>query len=448
MATIEGMQSFVYDQPATRVIFGVGTLERLAEEVKRLGAKRALVLATPEQRKDAEAASQRLGEMSAGVYAEAVMHVPIETARKAREEAARLDADCYVAVGGGSTVGLGKAIALESGLPILAVPTTYAGSEMTPIYGITEAGVKKTGKDRKVLPKTVIYDVNLTLSLPAKIAGPSGMNAMAHLVEGLYAQDANPIISLLAVEGIGTWRCRLPLVVKDQQFGGAQWSFIWSVARWNRARRRGNGAESQLVPHPGRLVQSAEPEVHTVILPYATAYNQQAAAQELNRAAEALGAKSAAQGTYDLSVKIGAPVALKDIGMPSRVWIAQLKSRRRILTTIRGRWITRACGNYSKTRITKTARMSVLLPTTLVGSYPQPDWLIDREMLTNQMPPRTRLLKTVACGSGVVGSAGRCRTARHPRTGTGRDRYRDRRRSASRELFEPVCDRPRRHRSG
>ncbi len=217
MATIEKMQSFVYDQPATRVIFGVGTLERLAEEVKRLGAKRALVLATPEQRKDAEAASARLGEMSAGVYAEAVLHVPIETARKAREEAARLDADCYVAVGGGSTVGLGKAIALESGLPILAVPTTYAGSEMTPIYGITEAGVKKTGKDRKVLPKTVIYDVNLTLSLPARIAGPSGMNAMAHLVEGLYAQDANPIISLLAVEGIRTLAVSLPLVMKEPQ---------------------------------------------------------------------------------------------------------------------------------------------------------------------------------------------------------------------------------------
>src|ERR1700688_4235190 len=182
-----------------RVIFGVGSLARVSEEVKRLGAKRAIVLSTPEQQGEAEDLARRLGELSAGVYAKAMMHVPVETARKAREEARRLDADCYVAVGGGSTVGLGKAIALESGLPIVAVPTTYAGSEMTPIYGITEAGVKKTGKDRKVLPKTVIYDVNLTLTLPAKIAGPSGMNAMAHLVEGLYAQDANPIISLLAV---------------------------------------------------------------------------------------------------------------------------------------------------------------------------------------------------------------------------------------------------------
>src|ERR1700720_390017 len=205
---------FVYDQPATRVIFGIGSLDRVAEEVKRLGAKRAMVLSTPEQRREAEEVARGLDELSADVYAEAVMHVPIETARAAREEAKRRNADCYVAIGGGSTIGLGKAIALESGLPILAVPTTYAGSEMTPIYGITEAGVKKTGKDRKVLPKTVIYDVNLTLSLPAKIAGPSGMNAMAHLVEGLYAQDANPIISLLAVEGIRTLAVSLPVVVK------------------------------------------------------------------------------------------------------------------------------------------------------------------------------------------------------------------------------------------
>jgi len=317
MATIEGMQGFVYDQPATRVIFGVGTLERLAEEVKRLGAKRALVLATPEQRKDAEDASRRLGEMSAGVYAEAVMHVPIETARKAREEAARLGADCYVAVGGGSTVGLGKAIALESGLPILAVPTTYAGSEMTPIYGITEAGMKKTGKDRKVLPKTVIYDVNLTLSLPAKIAGPSGMNAMAHLVEGLYAQDANPIISLLAVEGIRTLAVSLPVVVKEPQNLVARSGALYGAWLGGTVLGAvGMALHHKLCHTLGGSFNLPHAEVHTVILPYAAAYNQQAAAQELNRAAEALGAQSAAQGIYDLSVKIGAPVALKDIGMP------------------------------------------------------------------------------------------------------------------------------------
>src|SRR5947207_15224962 len=162
------MRSFVYDQPATRVIFGTGLLDRLQEEVKRLGANRVIVLSTPEQRSDAEQAARRLGDMAAGIYAEAVMHVPIETALAARDVAKQLDADCYVAIGGGSTIGLGKAIALETGMPIVAVPTTFAGSEMTPIYGLTEGGIKKTGRDRKVLPRTVLYDPALTLTLPAR----------------------------------------------------------------------------------------------------------------------------------------------------------------------------------------------------------------------------------------------------------------------------------------
>src|ERR1700689_1870045 len=143
------------------------------------------------------------------------MHVPIESAREAREAAKQLNADCCVAIGGGSTIGLGKAIALESGLPIVAIPTTYAGSEMTPIYGLTEDGIKKTGRDRKVLPKAVIYDPELTLSLPPKIAGPSGMNAIAHCVEGLYAMDGNPIVSMFAAEGIRALARSLPVVVES-----------------------------------------------------------------------------------------------------------------------------------------------------------------------------------------------------------------------------------------
>ncbi|MGE5794487.1 MAG: iron-containing alcohol dehydrogenase, partial [Bacteroidota bacterium] len=141
------MHSFVYNQLPGRVVFGAGALVELPREIERLGAKRALVLATPEQAAQAEDVAQRLGERCAGVFARAVMHVPIEIARAARDEAARLGADCAVAIGGGSTTGLGKAIALESPLPILAIPTTYAGSEMTPIWGITEGGMKKTGRD-------------------------------------------------------------------------------------------------------------------------------------------------------------------------------------------------------------------------------------------------------------------------------------------------------------
>src|SRR5262249_59322072 len=135
-------------------ICGIGSLERLPEEIGRLGAARALVLSTPEQRQSGVEMVQRLGSCAAGLFDRAVMHVPIETAQAAREEARRLGADCCVAVGGGSTTGLAKAIALVSELPILAVPTTYAGSEMTPIWGLTEGGIKKTGRDARVLPRT------------------------------------------------------------------------------------------------------------------------------------------------------------------------------------------------------------------------------------------------------------------------------------------------------
>ena len=193
---------FVYASHPGRVVFGAGALEHLEREIDLLGANRALVLSTPEQQGQAEEVARRLGQRCAGVFARAVMQVPIETARLARAEAARIGADCAIAIGGGSTTGLGKAIALESALPILAIPTTYAGSEMTTIYGITEDGIKKTGRDPRVLPRTVIYDPELTLGLPVGLSAVSGMNAIAHAVEALYAVDANPLISLIAAEGI------------------------------------------------------------------------------------------------------------------------------------------------------------------------------------------------------------------------------------------------------
>lgn len=156
------MKNFTYTGLPARVIFGKGSLQQLEAEIDRLESRRALVLCTPEQRDQAERVADILGKRAAGIFDKAVMHVPIETAREAREVAKELGADCAIAIGGGSTTGLGKAIALESGLPILAIPTTYAGSEMTPVYGLTENGIKKTGKDPRVLPKTVIYDPELS----------------------------------------------------------------------------------------------------------------------------------------------------------------------------------------------------------------------------------------------------------------------------------------------
>jgi maleylacetate reductase len=195
------MLAFTYEALPSRVVFRPGALADLSDEVAKIGS-RALVLSGPQQTRLAHSIARQLGERVVAVFDRAAMHVPIETANAARAVAKSLSADCCVAVGGGSTIGLGKAIALEFGLPIIAVPTTYAGSEMTPIWGVTEGGAKRTGRDIRVLPKTVIYDPELTLSLPPQLSGVSGLNAIAHCVEALYARDANPIISLMAEEGI------------------------------------------------------------------------------------------------------------------------------------------------------------------------------------------------------------------------------------------------------
>jgi len=309
---------FVFQQPPSRVIFGPGVVAQIADEVVRLGAGRALVLATPEQRADADRVAALLGDRSAGVYAEAVMHVPVEVARAARAEAVRLGADCCVAVGGGSTIGLGKAIALEFNLPIVAVPTTYAGSEMTPIYGLTEGGVKRTGRDPRVLPRTVLYDPNLTLTLPPRIAGPSGMNAMAHCLEALYAPDANPVISLMAAEGIAALACALPVVVREPSAIEARGQALYGAWLAGTAL----GATSMSLHHKlchtlGGSFNLPHAEVHTVILPHAAAFNRDAAPVAMRRAADALGAEDAPQALYELAARLSAPLALKDIGMPA-----------------------------------------------------------------------------------------------------------------------------------
>jgi maleylacetate reductase len=311
------MRDFIYDQLPSRVIFGPGTLDKLAEQVKWLGAKRALVLSTPGQRKLADEASRRLGVATAGIYAEAVMHVPVETARAARETARRVAADCTVAIGGGSTIGLGKAIALESKLPVIAIPTTYSGSEMTPIYGLTERGAKRTGRDSKVQPRVVIYDPKLTLGLPPKISATSGMNALAHCVEALYAQDANPITSLMAAEAIHALARALPIVVETPDNLEARGDALYGA--WLAGAALGAvtmGLHHKLCHTLGGTFNLPHAEVHTVILPHATAYNRASAPEAMRVVAAALGASDAAQGLYDLAQRLGAPLALKDIGMP------------------------------------------------------------------------------------------------------------------------------------
>lgn len=310
------MQPFAYNALASRVIFGCGRVELVKQEVEALGAQRALVLCTPEQRPLAEQVSALLGNRSAGVYDKAAMHVPIESAREARAVARELDADCAVAVGGGSTTGLGKAIALESSLPIVAIPTTYAGSEMTPIYGITEAGVKKTGRDNKVLPRSVIYDPELTLSLPLGLSITSGINAIAHAAEGLYAHDGNPIMALLAEEGIAALGRAIPALKQSPSNPEARSNALYGAWLCGSVLGHvGMALHHKLCHTLGGSFNLPHAETHTIVLPHVLAYNAAAAPAAMERIGRALKADSGPQAVFNLALFNGAPVALKSIGM-------------------------------------------------------------------------------------------------------------------------------------
>src|SRR6516162_61304 len=311
------MRSFIYNQLPGRVVFGTGALDHLPREIELLGAKHALVLSTPGQKARAQGLADRLGSRCAGVFPHAVMHVPIETAREARTQASRLGADCAVAFGGGSTIGLAKAIAMESWLPILAIPTTYSGSEMTAIHGITEAGIKRTGRDQGVLPRTVIYDPALTVGLPVAVTVTGACNAIAHAVDALYAQDCNPISSLMAEEGIHALAHGLPRVVKAPSDLDARSDCLYGAWLCGAVL----GAVGMALHHKlchvlGGTWNLPHAETHTVILPHAMAYNYAAARAAMRAAERALDVPQAAQGIYDLMKGLGAPLALRDIGMP------------------------------------------------------------------------------------------------------------------------------------
>lgn len=310
------VSTFVFNSTLPRVVFGTGSINQLVSEIDQLGAKRALVLCTPGQRAGAEAVREIIGNRCVGMFDRAVMHVPIETAREASRMAKELEADCAIAFGGGSTTGLGKAIALESAMPIIAIPTTYAGSEMTPIYGITADGIKKTGRDARVLPKTVIYDPDLTQRLPVNISVTSGINAIAHAAEGLYARDANPIMCLLAEEGIRALAQGLPRIAADPGNIEARSSALYGA--WLCGVVLGSVGMSlhhKLCHTLGGSYNLPHAQTHTVVLPHVLSYNAAAAPDAMARIARALGATDAAGGMYQLALSLGAPVALEDIGM-------------------------------------------------------------------------------------------------------------------------------------
>jgi maleylacetate reductase len=310
------MRSFIYTGLPTRVLFGFGTRARLADEARALGLSRVLVLSTPQQRDIAAETAAALGALCAGMFDGATMHTPVEVTDRAMALVRECGADGTVAVGGGSTIGLGKAIALRTDLLQLVLPTTYAGSEMTPIIGETQDGRKTTQRTLKVLPETVIYDVDLTMSLPPALSGTSGINAIAHAVEALYAEQANPVIALMAEEGIAALGRSLPRLAAAPADAVSRSDALYGA--WLCGICLGSvgmALHHKLCHVLGGAFDLPHAETHTIVLPHAVAYNA-AAREAMTRAARALGAADAASALFDLAGAVGAKRGLRDIGMP------------------------------------------------------------------------------------------------------------------------------------
>lgn len=309
-------RSFTFGGLPMRVLFGHGTLDQLPAEADLLGMRRILVLSTPQQRDQAGLAARLLGDRHAGSFDGAVMHTPIEVTERALETVRAHAIDGVVAIGGGSTTGLGKAIALQTDLPQIVIPTTYAGSEMTPILGQTENGLKTTQRDPRILPETTIYDVSLTLGLPVALSATSGLNAIAHAVEALYAPDANPIISLLAREAIGALARALPVVADAPGDVEARADALYGAWLCGVALGAvGMGLHHKLCHTLGGSFDLPHAETHAVVLPHALAYNAPAAPEAASQVADALGAADAAAGLHALALRLGAPTSLAAIGM-------------------------------------------------------------------------------------------------------------------------------------
>ncbi|MEU2930517.1 maleylacetate reductase and hydroxyquinol 1,2-dioxygenase domain-containing protein [Streptomyces sp. NPDC007251] len=310
------MRTFVYSSSPSRVVFGAGTVGRLAEEVERLGCSRVLLLAGPALAGIAARVREVLGDLVVAEFDGAAMHTPVEVTGRALDVLKEAAADVIVAVGGGSTTGLAKALAVRTDLPQVILPTTYAGSEVTPVLGETRDGRKVTRSSPAILPETVVYDVDLTLTLPLPMTVTSGINALAHAVEALYAADANPVTDQQALDAVSRIGRALPRLAADPADPEARADLLH--AAWLAGTclaTVGMGLHHKLCHTLGGSFGLPHAETHTVVLPHAMAYNAPAAPDAMRRIADALGVPDAPSGVYDLVASLGGPTSLRGLGM-------------------------------------------------------------------------------------------------------------------------------------
>ncbi|GAA2354126.1 maleylacetate reductase [Saccharopolyspora halophila] len=294
--------------------FGTGeAAANLAAEVDQRGARSVMVIA---EAREAELARRVTADIDVALHhSDVAMHVPVETADRARAAARDNGIDLLVSIGGGSTTGLAKAIALTTGLPIVAVPTTYAGSEATNVWGLTEAARKTTGVDDRVLPATVIYDAELTYSLPADLSVASGLNGLAHCVDSLWAPRADPINAALATEGMRTLAGGLPKVVADPSGAEGREQALYGAYLSAVSFASAGAAMHHKICHVlGGTYDLPHAQTHAIVLPHVLAHNAPAAPEAAARIAGALGTGDAVSGLVQLRDRLRAPTALREIG--------------------------------------------------------------------------------------------------------------------------------------
>jgi maleylacetate reductase len=303
---------FIHDTLPQRVCFGSGqAAANLRAEIGNLGARTVMLIASKSEMPMAD-------EMAAGLpvvlrHDDVVMHVPVEVAERARAAAVGNNIDALVSVGGGSTTGLAKAIAMTTGLPIVAVPTTYAGSEATPVWGLTEGARKTTGVDLRVLPKVVIYDAALTTSLPVAMSVASGLNALAHCVDAMWGPSADPINAALAAEGIRSLAAGLPQVVADPAgLEGRERTLYAAYLSAAAFASAGSGLHHKICHVLGGKYNLPHAQTHATVLPYVLAFNGPAAPEAERRIAAAFGSATAIDGLQALKRQLDAPRALRD----------------------------------------------------------------------------------------------------------------------------------------
>lgn len=298
--------SFSYDTHEVRVVFGAGRLAELPAELDRRGLDKVMLLMTPGRAGQRAAIENLLGGRLAGVFAGAKLHVPVEVVEDAIAELARFNPQSLLAFGGGSAIGLGKALAFETRLPLAAIATTYSGSEMTAVWGNSDGKMKRTFRNTEVAPQLVLYDPELTYGLSPEVSAASGMNAIAHCVEAEYAPEAGPVTSFFATEGLRRLAASLPVVRDDPGDMAARAEALLGAHLAGRALDMTSmGLEHKLAHVMGGRFGLNHSEAHAALVPWVTAWNAPAATAAMARMAVALGVPDAAEGLADLSRRLG-----------------------------------------------------------------------------------------------------------------------------------------------